>query len=369
MIRYSIMRVWLLSVMFVLGILIPTNYSTAHTLSPKAVSYFTAEKPIIQTDATSSQATNTDPRNYSRTLSTFPEWYIVYSAQEYSDFTARGGRPSQFPYFAAIQQYWDALDAIKISLDGTEIDPESLSVLQVIGISFTIEYGIIGAYEKTIGLAFELLNFNKKTTEDYTTDSIAEQYSDSLLQTPWYDFSYHQAVGTLWKSWGWSSLSPRGLERRIIFTLGYHLKGAYASLLGKVAEANFGYVGYTTSIITQNIDTATLASIPAITSVEATTTGVTALAPRYRAFTDTVKQVVAAGGTIIDIQGNSEILLSFVTAQNNSCALPGQTIFSLPVLTNTKEARIGQLISVTELDLTLKQLSDCNIAVEHIYDY
>lgn len=112
----------------------------------------------------------------------------MYSAQEYSDLMAQGGRPSQFPYFDAINQYWQSLESIKTSLNGTEIDAESLSVLQVIGISFTIEYGIIGIYEQTIGRVFELLNLNYKTNEDYTADNIARTYSDSLLQTPWYDF-------------------------------------------------------------------------------------------------------------------------------------------------------------------------------------
>lgn len=350
-------------------VFVSSEQVSAHTLSEKAQLNFTGEKKQTSEPTLSTNATNTDPRNFSRTLSTFPEWYIVYSAQEYSDLMAQGGRPSQFPYFAAINQYWQSLESIKASLDGTEIDAESLSVLQVIGISFTIEYGLIGVYEQTIGRVFELLHFNHKSNEDYTTDSIAKAYSDSLLQTPWYDFSYHTAVSQLWQSWDWSSLSLRGLERRIIFTLGYHMKGAYAALLGKVAEANFGFVGSTTSFITNDIDQPTVSSNPSLTSVADVEGGITALAPRYRAFTPVAQSIAQLGGNFVTIQGNSEILLSFVASIHHTCNLPGRTILTLPILTHHTNARFGQLVAVSELSQTLRQLQSCGISLEHIYDY
>ncbi|MES2966318.1 MAG: hypothetical protein V4668_00860 [Patescibacteria group bacterium] len=333
------------------------------------MSYLTEEEPILDTSPTEASATNSDPRNFSRTLSTFPEWYIVYSAQEYSDLMSRGGRPSQFPYFSAIRQYWEALDSIKDSLNGTEIDPESLSVLQVIGVSFTIEYGLIGIYEKTIGRIFEWLHFNTKTAEDFTTDSIARKYSESLLQTPWYEFPYASAITQLWQEWDWSSLSPRGLERRIIFTLGYHLKGAYAALLGKVTEANFGYVGSTTSVVVNSINPETLSAIQNITSVQATSSEIYALAPRYRAFTPAAQQIAEDGANFSAIQDNVEILISFVAPQPNVCLLPGQTVFILPILTHDNDARYGQLIKVSNLSQALRQLTQCGITIEHIYDY
>jgi hypothetical protein len=282
---------------------------------------------------------------------------------------AAGGRPSQFPYFAAINQYWQSLGDIKASLDGTEIDAETLSVLQVIGVSFTIEYGLIGLYEMTVGRVFELLHFNYKSNEDYTTDTIARAYSDSLLQTPWYDFSYSTAVTRLWQSWDWSSVSLRGLERRIIFTLGYHMKGAYAALLGKVAQANFGYVGSTTSFTTSNIDQLTLSANPSVSSIEVVEGGLTALAPRYRAFTQVAQSIAKLGSDFTSIQGNSEILMSFVAPLDHTCILPGKTILKLPILTYPTNARFGQLVTVTELSQTLRELQSCGIALEHIYDY
>lgn len=360
---------YVLSTLVCLLMITPAHHISGHTLSQKALEYFTDEESVVSTPEYTNNATNTDPRNFSRTLSTFPEWYIVYSAQEYSDLMAQGGRPSQFPYFAAINQYWQSLESIKASLNGTEIDAESLSVLQVIGVSFTIEYGIIGVYEQTIGRVFELLHFNHKANEDYTTDTIAKAYSDSLLQTPWYDFSYHTAVSQLWQSWDWSSLSLRGLERRIMFTLGYHIKGAYAALLGKVAEANFGFVGSTTSFIMNDLDQSTLSTNPFLTSVTAVEGGIAALAPRYRAFTPVAQNIAEQGGDFVEIQGNSEILISFVAPINHTCNLPGKTILTLPILTHDTNARFGQLVAISELSQTLRQLQSCGISLEHIYDY
>jgi hypothetical protein len=36
---------------------------------------------------------------------TLPEWYIVYSADEYAAFV-KSRAPSRFPYFSAVGQYW-----------------------------------------------------------------------------------------------------------------------------------------------------------------------------------------------------------------------------------------------------------------------
>ena len=44
-------------------------------------------------------------RNESSTYLTLPEWYIVYSADEYASFV-QSRAPSRFPYFAAVGQYW-----------------------------------------------------------------------------------------------------------------------------------------------------------------------------------------------------------------------------------------------------------------------
>lgn len=177
------------------------------------------------------------------------------------------------------------------------------------------------------------------------------------------------AVTQLWQSWDWSSFSPRGLERRIIFTLGYHLKGAYAALLGKVAEANFGYVGSTTSLATVNINQTTLASINTVTSVEINGYMLNSLAPRYRAFTPVAQEIAINNGDFVEIQGNSDILVSFVTVANHTCDLPGKTVLALPILTQQENVRYGQLVPVTKLSQTIRQLASCGITLEHIYDY
>ncbi|MBI2048516.1 MAG: hypothetical protein HYT30_01145 [Parcubacteria group bacterium] len=101
-----------------------------------------------------------DPRFEERTFATFPEWYIVYSAQEYADFVARGGLPSRFPYIGAIRQFWDSIRYMKANIASHPIDSESETVLNVIGWSFTVEYGLIGIYENTVGRLTEILHGN-----------------------------------------------------------------------------------------------------------------------------------------------------------------------------------------------------------------
>ena len=46
-------------------------------------------------------------RNEDQTYLTLPEWYIVYSSDEYAAYIA-DNPPSQFPYFGAIGQFWQS---------------------------------------------------------------------------------------------------------------------------------------------------------------------------------------------------------------------------------------------------------------------
>src|SRR5437870_5113789 len=50
-------------------------------------------------------------RREDQTYLTLPEWYIVYSADEYAAFLAQN-RPSGFPYFRAAWQFWQAYDDV-----------------------------------------------------------------------------------------------------------------------------------------------------------------------------------------------------------------------------------------------------------------
>jgi hypothetical protein len=94
-------------------------------------------------------------QNYARdevdTFYTFPEWYIVWSYQAKADFQ-QANLPSGYSYFGDIAQYWRAYARIYgATRHAYPFATGAHVMLTVIGTSFSVEYALKGAYEKTIG--------------------------------------------------------------------------------------------------------------------------------------------------------------------------------------------------------------------------
>ena len=340
---------------------------SAHELNPDIIERIIEERPQEKTK----QETNVDPRGEERTFASFPEWYIVYSAQEYADFTAKDGRPSQFPYFATTGQYWDSVTYTRAALGTTTLDSNTNTVLRFIGASFSFENTVIGVYERTIGRLTEELNGKHKTSEDQYTDKVAREYGDFLTHTPWYQFPYGQKLVGLWKTYGWSSLTPRGIERRAVFTVGYALKGLYALVMGKLSQASLGTAQLTTSFVSEHVARDALAVMPSIEIVEEFPDGhIAAKAPRYRAFKGTVEQIARAGGSFQEIQGNDQIMVTIVAEAGTTCIRDRKdVIFAMPILSSAAMSRYALRVPVTGLTTVVRELDECGVVFEHVYDY
>jgi len=332
----------------------------AHELNPAVVEKLTGQ--------TVDKQEKSDPRGEERTFASFPEWYIVYSAQEYAEFAQSGGRPSQFPYFGATRQYWDATASAKEALGTTTLDSNTSTVLRVIGASFSVEYVIIGLYENTVGWASEWLNFLQPTVEDRYASEVAYAYGQFLTHTPWYAFPYGEKLRGLWSTFGWSSLTPRGVERRVALTLGYTLKGAYGFVLGKLSQSSLGSAELTTSFVTADISAEALESAKASVREVSGDGHITAEAQRYRAFTHVAEAISEKGGTFLTIEGHQKILLTVLAPTLGACLSGREVVFALPVLTQP-HTRYGVVVPVSELSAVLRELTTCGLAAEHVYDY
>ena len=96
-----------------------------------------------------------DPDEHSRdeetTFLTLAEWYTVFSYQEYAEFISHN-KPSSFPYFRAITQYWNSYcNGYTATKGNYNTNYGYHTMLVVIGTSFTVEYGLKGIYENTVG--------------------------------------------------------------------------------------------------------------------------------------------------------------------------------------------------------------------------
>lgn len=109
-----------------------------------------------------------------QTYLTLPEWYIVYSADEYAAFVTENP-PSQFPYFGAIGQYWRSYyDVCAITREQYPFNSGYHLTLAVIGASFTVENILKGLYENTVGRLTEWLSSTELTEEDAYAREVAQ---------------------------------------------------------------------------------------------------------------------------------------------------------------------------------------------------
>jgi FAD/FMN-containing dehydrogenase len=93
-----------------------------------------------------------DIKNYKKgeelTYLTIPEWYLVFNPQDYVDFLNANNNPSDFPFFASINEYWSYYDrAIALVKNQYFKNDEYITMLNIIGVSTTVEYLIKGTLE------------------------------------------------------------------------------------------------------------------------------------------------------------------------------------------------------------------------------
>ncbi len=362
------MRIWLsVALLCVLG---QPLFVLAHEINPRVIEYLTGEQITYDHhhDAVTADA---DPRVESRRIYTIPEWLIVYTAIEYGQFVQAGGQPSQFPYFTSTRQLWTVWkEAAQIT--GEEPDETTNTVLYTIAISTAFEQSIIGIYEGTIGWDFEWLDGGFVTTEDIYTNAVAAEYGAFLLHTPWYAFPYGQKLLGLWQTWGYSSLTPRGIERRLAFTVGYGVKAMYAGLIRYASASQFeGGAGSYTDVTVIGSDEVVSNLLSSYKTTATTTTGeITFALPRYRAFTPTVQELLKLDVQLVAIMGHDRIAFSSIVAQDNHCPdLQQFAVLTLPLLTDETQIRTVYDVSVGDLRDIFNTLSSCGYEVEHVYDF
>lgn len=347
------------------SLLVPTVF--AHKINPAIIEKLTGEKISYASTHDVPKEEAIDPRTENRTFYSFPEWYIVYSAQEYGDFIERGGKPSAFPFFEAITQMWQSWKLSEAAAR-SEADSTTNTVLWTIAISFSFEYGTIGLYEKTIGSLTEALSFGYETKEDVFINNVAIAYGDSLNQTPWYDFPYGQTLKDLWRTYGWSSLTPRGIERRIAYSFGYGLKALYANAIRTASDSGFGEANLVTKVVaTDPLTQPQFSELSPISNEDGT---YTITLPRYRAFLPQAMSLAEQGVTFVSIQDNTVIALSVMAPTDNACLeQSGEIAFSMPIATQQSFERYVLTVPVRDLASVLRSVKECGLRVEHIYDY
>ncbi|MDP1694019.1 MAG: hypothetical protein Q8L34_00590 [Candidatus Woesearchaeota archaeon] len=311
-------------------------------------------------------------RNEDNTYLTFPEWHIVYISEEYADFIEKNN-PSGFPYFRTIGQFWKGYCTVyKITSSEYKFNGQYHLMIWVIGVSTSIEYGLKGIYENTIGRITELLSFSQKTEEDQFAYRMNKEYVTFIYDYPWYKFSFWAKEKELWKEVKiFGKKMIRKWERRSILTLELGVKTVYGGII-KFAMGNiYGSDATEIYVTVENIPESLLKKENRIKRItNSSDEEEIVLIPRYRQFTEVVITMAREGVIFKDIAGNQEILITLIAPKEWEYKLSeGKQLFSMQGLNQPEVNRIGVKVPVQKLHKILPELESEHIKIEHIYDY
>jgi hypothetical protein len=309
-------------------------------------------------------------RSEAFTYLTLPEWFIVYSADEYARLVERAS-PTQFPYLGSVTQYWNYYSSVcGATRTAYPFEGGYHAMLGVIGASFTIEHVVKGLYEHTVGRATAW--FGHDTAEDRFAAKVAADYATFMHTVPWYEFPFGAHLRRLWTEIPAIGSNPiRKLERRTALTIEYGAKAAYGWVIGRASRSAYGAEATT---IHAHVDVTSEAIFedPKVEKVRPTGRGSYIVrVPRYEAFTQTALALLDAGVRFRDIAGNDVILVTaIVPASFDERTLRTPTVIARnPMLTDAHRRRLALRVPVIRLHEIVPELRAVGATIEHLYDY
>jgi hypothetical protein len=315
-----------------------------------------------------------DIANYARpevySFLTLPEWFIVFSSDEYAGFVQKNS-PTNFPYLEAAAQYWHYYDAVcQATRHSYPFATDYHVMLGIIGASFTIENAIKSVYENSIG-RFSDWTADGQTQEDQFAAAVAREYATFMHRVPWFRFSFGNRLARLWTDVPINGPHLfRKLERRFALSAEYGVKAVYGAL---IAFATGAYAPEEERIYAR-IDGATDAAFRNRDVEKVADQGKGAYIvrmPRYEAFTQSAVALLGAGTRFVDIAGNDQVLVTAIApvALNERALQFGAVLFSSSTLTNRVRKRLAIRVPVTQLHRAVPELRTAGANIEHLYDY
>jgi len=311
--------------------------------------------------ATQPAETKLAPREHQRgeeqTLLTYPEWFLVFSPDEYAQFV-KHDEPSAFPFWGHVRQFWQGYAAVfqeQRRHPDYAFNGEYHGMINLIGISTTVEYGLRSAYETFVG-RLSAATTSQASAEDLYGAQVAQEYVDFIKVRPWYEFDFTTRLANLWTRTPLSGGGlARKLERRYALTTEYLVKAGYGWLLSKAANPGHDKPLPVTHVAYRHAG-----------AIE------TVLLPRYGEFTPASMRLAQDGADFIEIAGNgtrADILLTVWFAPGWQPPVGTRMLFEQPILTVPGHRRAALVVQVESLASVLRELQAAGVEVEHVFDY
>ena len=320
-------------------------------------------------DPTKHEAPATGPgaRPEAQTYLTLPEWYVVFSADEYAAFLGKD-RPSGFPYFRAVGQFWQAYyEVCTVAGDRYPFNSDYQLMLAVVGTSFTAENIVKGVYENTVGRLSEWSSSGTPTPEEEFGRQVAAEYGAFIHVMPWYEFPFWSKIGPLWATTPAEPDTIRKVERRVALTTEYVIKAGYGWAIRQGAATVFTPEDLEIRTRAEGVTPEIAASVEGVRIAD---DGAVIL-PRYEAFTRVMPRLVERGVSFTEIAGNDEIMLTVLAPGDwRPSGGNAEILFRMPILTEPERTRVAIRVPVRSLHTVLGEVAGGNgAALEHIFDY
>jgi len=307
-----------------------------------------------------------------RSYLAFPEWYIVYTSQDYANYIAKS-YPSGFSFFRSAGEFWTSYCAVnELVTPSYEFNFGTHLMIYTLGISHTAEYVIKGIYENTIGRLSEAFAPTPPTLEDQFAGKFAQDYGQWLNTVPWYDFAFAERLNALWETVPFRGPGQfRKTERRFWLSAELAVKAACGWLLGGASETDYEAPQAEIHALMRGLPVDSAPIDRRIELVESFRDGSQLVKlPRYQPFTEIVQKLSATNATFLEIGGNSNILISLTAPDNWKPPddIP-PILFETMNLSGAGGKRIGISVPVNVLLDVIRKIAPSGARVEHIYDY
>jgi len=310
-------------------------------------------------------------REGSATFLTLPARSIVHSAEEYAAFVARRP-PSRFPWLGSISQFWRTYaGACRATRKAYAFDAGEHLRLGLVGVSFSGEQALRGAYEVTLGRLGEWLG-GHRTDEDAFARRTAEEYGRFIHASPWYEFPFATKLRALWRETPlWGPHAARKWERKVFLSTAYGTNAVYGRLV--IAVTGTAYAAEDQEI------RAWMEDMPADVFADARVKQLRALGPgafivalpRHDSFTAVALGLLRRGASFRDIAGNDVIVLTALGPRDTRRALPAAAgvVLDERSLTNPAVTRLAVRAPVRVLGEIVAALEHHGASIEYFYDY
>src|SRR6478672_8681514 len=266
------------------------------------------------TDAPATTLPAIDEKGYRRKLDntffTFPEWYIVYSFEDFGRFLDRGNE-SQFDYLGHIFGFWRSFCTINRAVPATESRTDVKTMIYIIGVSYSIEYAIKGIYENTIGRVFEWIRGDKRTPQDDYARAVLQDYAAFLYTIPWYKYPFREKLNGFMAISTPTPSTARTIERGFALGSEYFIKIGYAALIQKMLDVSSDDEPRDIMFVVGTLPPEVLAKEPRIKPIRALNAQWQLVqASRYKALTEILQGLLDQGFGLAEIAGNRDILIT-----------------------------------------------------------